>query len=68
MSESGDGFSERMVLMLTMRQREWRDEEVLRRKRAGEISPVEAAHGGNRNLNRGTLIREAIESHFPVGS
>lgn len=45
-------------------------DEVKRRQDArkmGEIveaSPLPLAHGGNRNINRGTLIREAIEKTY----
>lgn len=54
-------FTEELRVFLSPEQDEWLEAEVTRRKRLGIVSEIEAAHGGNRNLNKGMLLREGLE-------
>lgn len=54
-------FTEKMILQLSPEQNRWLENEVMRRKKQGIVSDVPAAHGGNRNVNKGMVLREALE-------
>lgn len=54
-------FTEELKVFLSGEQDGWLEAEVQRRKAAGVVSSVEAAHGGNRNVNKGMLLREGLE-------
>lgn len=59
-------FTEKRQAMLSKPQADFLAAEVARRKQAGITSDVEAAHGGNGNVNEGMLIREALEKTFNI--
>jgi hypothetical protein len=54
-------FTKELKVWLSEEQDAWLEEEVLRRRQAGKVSEVEAAHGGNRNVNKGMVLREGLE-------
>lgn len=54
-------FTKELKIFLSEDQDSWLEQEVQRRKSAGEVSEIEAAHGGNRNVNKGMLLREGLE-------
>lgn len=59
-------FTKELKIFLSDEQNDWLDAEVLRRRSAGVVSELETAHGGNRNVNKSTLIREALEKTFGI--
>lgn len=61
-------FTKELKIFLSPEQDAWLEREVQRRREAAEVSTLEAAHGGNRNVNKGMLIREALERTFKITS
>lgn len=54
-------FTKELKVFLSPEQDTWLEREVNRRKNAGIVSEVAEAHGDNRNVNKGMLLREGLE-------
>jgi hypothetical protein len=61
-------FTKELRVWLSPAQDAYLDDEVRRRKSEGKTSDDPAAAGGNRHVNKGMLIREALEAHFGITS
>lgn len=59
-------FVHRLVLWVSDEQNAFLDSEVARRKASKTTSDIAAAHGGNHHVNKGMLVREALERTFDI--
>lgn len=67
-SVSSVTFVKELKVFLTEEQDSFLQTEVQRRKGTGETSSHPAARGGNRHVNKGMLIREALMVHFKIAT